>query len=110
MPAPSSAKEFLALTSKSGLVDAPRLQEYLSRRREAGPLPEGPRVLADLMVRDGLLTRYQAEQLLRGRWRHFILSGKYRVLGPLGSGGMGQVYLCEHEVMRRRVAVKVLPD
>jgi serine/threonine protein kinase len=46
--------------------------------------------------------------LLAGKWRNFILSGKYKVLCPLGSGGMGHVYLCEHQVMRRRVAVKVL--
>src|SRR5262249_27217213 len=35
--------------------------------------------------------------------------GKYKVLERIGLGGMGQVYLCEHERMRRRVAVKVLP-
>ncbi len=60
-------------------------------------------------MREGLLTRFQVEQLLAGKWRNFILSGKYKVLGPLGSGGMGHVYLCEHQIMRRRVAVKVLP-
>src|SRR6185437_6196426 len=35
--------------------------------------------------------------------------GKYKVLEKLGSGGMGTVFLCEHKLMRRRVAVKVLP-
>jgi serine/threonine protein kinase len=30
------------------------------------------------------------------------------VLERLGSGGMGNVFLCEHKVMRRRVAIKVL--
>jgi serine/threonine protein kinase len=61
------------------------------------------------LVGDGLLTRFQAGQLLQGKWRNFILSGKYKVLGPLGAGGMGYVYLCEHQIMRRRVAIKVLP-
>jgi serine/threonine protein kinase len=108
MPAPASADEFLDLACKSGLLDVSRLRAYFQRR--AAPPPEGPRPTADLLVRDGLVTRYQAEQLLRGKWRNFVLGGKYLVLGPLGSGGMGQVFLCEHTVMRRRVAVKVLPD
>jgi serine/threonine protein kinase len=35
--------------------------------------------------------------------------GQYRLLSHLSSGGMSQVYLGEHVVMRRRVAIKVLP-
>ncbi len=60
-------------------------------------------------MRDGLLTTFQAEQFLQGKWRRFTI-GKYKVLERLGSGGMGSVYLCEHKLMRRRVAVKVLPS
>ncbi len=33
---------------------------------------------------------------------------KYRVIEQLGSGGMGSVYLAEHLVMHRKVAVKVI--
>lgn len=32
----------------------------------------------------------------------------YRILRPLGEGGMGAVYLCEHETIGRRAAAKVL--
>src|SRR5690242_16949103 len=109
MAPPPTGAAFLELIVKSGLLDALQLQAYLQHRGPAGALPGGPRALANVLVRDGLLTRFQAEQLLLGRWRHFVIAGKYRVLGPLGSGGMGQVYLCEHQVMRRRVALKMLP-
>ena len=50
----------------------------------------------------------KAEQILKGRHKGFIL-GKYRLLDRIGMGGMGQVYLAEHAMMRRRVALKVLP-
>ena len=71
-------------------------------------LPEDLGKAAGLLVRDGVLTHFQAEQFLQGKWRRFTI-GKYKVLERLGSGGMGSVYLCEHKFMRRRVAVKVLP-
>jgi serine/threonine protein kinase len=109
MPVPSTADEFLELTSRSGLVEPQQLRAYLQGRRD-GALPDEARAMAHLLVRDGLLTCFHVEQLLRGKWRNFVLSGKYKILGPLGSGGMGQVFLCEHQVMRRHVAVKVLPN
>jgi serine/threonine protein kinase len=109
MPAPSTADQLLELLSKSGLLDPQQLQSYLQSRHPNGVGSNTPRTLANILVRDGLLTRFQSEQLLLGKWRNFILSGKYKVLGPLGAGGMGHVFLCEHLVMRRRVAVKVLP-
>src|SRR3954471_13555235 len=37
-----------------------------------------------------------------------LLAGRYRVLGPLASGGMGTVLLCEDQPLARRVAVKRL--
>ncbi|HET9452492.1 MAG TPA: serine/threonine-protein kinase, partial [Aggregicoccus sp.] len=37
-----------------------------------------------------------------------VLDGRFRVLRPLGAGGMGEVYLAEQVSLGRRVAIKVL--
>src|SRR5258708_5348774 len=60
------------------------------------------------LVEAGLLTAFQLERILAGNI-HGLLLGNYRVLEQIGSGGMGLVYLGEHRLMRRRVAIKVLP-
>ncbi|HVJ15341.1 MAG TPA: serine/threonine-protein kinase [Polyangiaceae bacterium] len=37
-----------------------------------------------------------------------LAAGRYRVIKPLGEGGMGQVYLAEHEAIEKPIALKVL--
>ncbi|MFO0826048.1 MAG: protein kinase [Gemmataceae bacterium] len=108
MPPPASTDEFLDLVGRSGVVEESKLRNWTQKQTEAATLPPDPQKLAGAMVRDGLLTYFQAEQLLQGKYKRFTI-GKYKVLEKLGAGGMAQVFLCEHKLMRRRVAIKVLP-
>ena len=108
MSVPSSVEELLQLVRKSGMIEDEKLNSYLARRQAGRGLPGDPRDAADAMVADGLITNFQAEQFLLGKWRGFTI-GKYKLLERVGVGGMGQVFLCEHRHMKRRVAIKVLP-
>jgi eukaryotic-like serine/threonine-protein kinase len=108
MPAPTTISEYLDCVRRSCVVEDDRLSTYMEQLQAAGPLPVELSRLASQMVRDGILTNFQSEQFLQGKWKRFHI-GKYKVLERLGSGGMGQVFLCEHKLMRRRVAIKVLP-
>jgi hypothetical protein len=107
MPAPTTPDALVALIHKSGLLEPQRLDECLGRLDAQAP-PETARQLAAALVRHGLLTQFQAEQFLLGKYRGFTI-GKYKVLERLGAGGNSNVYLCEHLMVQRRVAVKVLP-
>src|SRR5262245_6303678 len=108
MPSPANVDELLKLILKSGQVPEQKLDAYVRQLQSSGALPPEPRKLAGCMIRDGILTYFQAEQFLLGKWRGFTI-GKYKLLERIGFGGMGQVFLCEHTFMRRRVAIKVLP-
>src|SRR5207247_10029164 len=71
MPAPSTVEEFLDLTRKSGVVTPPALEAAVSHFKSGPHPPAEPKQLAGQLVRNGILTIFQAEQLLRGRWRGF---------------------------------------
>jgi serine/threonine protein kinase len=105
-----AANKLLDLVRRSGLVDEAKLSSFLektARTNGEAVFEDHPR-LAELMIQEGLLTRWQADKLLAGKHKGFRL-GKYKLLGQIGKGGMSSVYLAEHELMKRRVAVKVLP-
>jgi hypothetical protein len=97
----------------SGLLNESQLAAVEADLRLVGEPAEAkdPRgfdkAVAQECVRRKLLTKFQARELLAGR-RRFML-GQYCVLDEIGRGGMGQVFKAEHRMMKRRVAVKVLP-
>ncbi|MBY0460317.1 MAG: serine/threonine protein kinase, partial [Gemmataceae bacterium] len=100
--APGSAAELLALLRKSALSPA-----KLKAIPDAGELPADPRAAADALVQRGLITSFQAGQLLAGRYKGFRV-GPYVIQDLIGRGGMGAVYQAEHIDLQRKVAVKVL--
>src|SRR5437016_2395041 len=106
MAAPATVDDFLDVARKSQQIDTAFLDAYLQKR--AGRTPAEPRKLAALLVRDGVMTTFQAEQFLLGKYKGFVLGG-YRVIERLGTGGTGTVYLGEHQILCRRAALKILP-
>jgi tRNA A-37 threonylcarbamoyl transferase component Bud32 len=111
MPKVDSSEKLLELIKRSGLVEKEPLAAAVAQCRAqfGGKLPDEARPLADALIQLKLITAWQAEKLLEGRHKGFFL-GKYKLLGHLGTGGMSSVYLAEHSLLHRRVAIKVLPD
>ncbi len=106
MSSPATVDDLLELIRKSGMLEDARLNSYV--QGQSGYDPANAVAFAETMVKDGVLTEFQKEQFLLGKWRGFTI-GKYKLLERIGVGGMGQVFLGEHMFMKRRVAIKVLP-
>jgi serine/threonine protein kinase len=105
-----STDKFLDLLRRSGLVEKDTLDQAIAKiEREVGRSLDGP-ALADKLVEARLITPWHREKLVEGKYKGFLaLSGKYKLLGHIGSGGMSTVYLAEHSKMQRLVAMKLLP-
>lgn len=108
MSSKPNVESFVAVLKKSGLVESDRLQKVIANYTASGGRTEESAKLAEHLIANGTVTKWQAEKLLQGKHKGYFL-GKYRLLSLLGKGGMSSVYLAEHTLMRRRCALKVLP-
>lgn len=107
METPPVADAFVELLEKSGLLSVDQIAAVAERLklRDQSDLRE----VAKLLIRDGAITRFQAERLLEGRHRGFFID-HYKVLEILGAGGMACLYLAEDTRNRQQIALKVLAD
>ena len=95
---------------RSRLVEEARLDAAIAKMRvELGPEKcEQLDAVTRWCVSQKFVTEWQVKQLLRKRYKGFFLR-QYKILSHIGTGGMSTVYLAEHCIMQRRVAIKVLP-
>jgi serine/threonine protein kinase len=103
---PATAEGFLRGVLRSGLLKRDELQAAL--RGVPHERRDEPQALADHLVRAGKLTRFQASKLLRGVTQGMVV-GPFRLLAPLGKGGMGTVFLVRDERSDQLAALKILP-
>jgi serine/threonine protein kinase len=100
-----SSRAFLRHLEGLQLLSGTSIKRFLQDGKHNFPTA---RDLGEALVRADLLTTYQLDRVMAGTTQGLVL-GNYRVLDRLGSGGMGVVFLAEHTIMKRRVAIKVMP-
>jgi len=98
----TTVEEFLAVLEKSRLLS----DEQLADVRKLAEDNKEPKDIAKALARHGVITRWQAGQLLAGRSAFFL--GNYKLVELLGRAGMSNVFLGEHTTMNRQVALKIV--
>ena len=103
MPTPTTGEQFLETVVQSGLLSTDQVRPY----PRGGDGPDEQRALANRLIKDRLLTPFQARNLLAGKTRGYFLADKYKILAPVDTGGTGPVLRCEHLRTHQLVAVKL---
>lgn len=95
------------LLRQSGLIKKQQLTQFIDKVEQRLGKRPSTELLSKCLLKAGLLTEWQQSLLVRGYTKGFFV-GKYKLLSHLGTGGMSQVYLAEHTLMHRQVALKIL--
>jgi serine/threonine-protein kinase len=98
--------DLLPVIRKSGILTDRQFEE-LRARVLRGDLPFAARELASRLVRDNVLTEYQAKRFLSNK-PYGLTVGRYVIQDRIGSGSMGRVYKAQHQLMDRLVAIKII--
>lgn len=103
-----SADHFTELLLKSGLVARQRFEAWRTERSRA--VYSHASDLADSIVADGLVTRWQADKLLAGKWKGFRLD-RYVITGFVRADDRKRVsYFSADDIETgRHVFLEVLP-
>lgn len=97
-----TSTDLLKLLKKSGLMSAAQM----AATQDIAAQTDSADQLSKELVRMGLLTAWQAAQLLKGQ-SGFVL-GHYRLLDSIGRGGMGHVFRAVDSRNSSIVAIKVM--
>ncbi len=100
------ATSFLDTLQLSKLVDTEKLNEVMASFTGN---TDDAEAISQFLIEQEVLTDFQAKSLLTGKHKGLKI-GPYLILKKIGAGGMGVVYLAEHQKMHRKVALKVLPE
>ncbi|HAY79348.1 MAG TPA: hypothetical protein DCY79_06020 [Planctomycetaceae bacterium] len=93
---------FLALVEKSEVLSKKQLEKVKTLAADT----TDPKLLAKSLIRDRVLTAWQAYQFLGGVFQ--LRVGKYTLREQIGKGDLGRVYLASHTQLDREVALKIL--
>ncbi|MBL8819067.1 MAG: protein kinase [Planctomyces sp.] len=105
MQVPAVSHELLDLLQKSGLYSDAQIRKIAEKCRLADDIAADE--AARILVKERVLTPFQAERLLEGRYRGLVID-RYKIREVLGFGGMGCVFIAEDPELDRKVAIKVL--
>src|SRR5689334_8180550 len=106
-PASTAPLDLLPVIRRSGIL-ADRQLEDIRARVLTGEYPNDAHDLAERLIKEKILTEYQAERFLKNKSHGLLVGGRYVVLDRLGSGSMGRVYKAHHTLMGRLVAIKII--